>query len=270
MIEFQRKSGPFIIKEIWFSDEVYDVKDVHLIQFRNANFDGDKPGFTKAVSTTLIIDLTKSIDDIWNGMNKNCRRQINLAQNDNITVRFNERIDEFFEMHQDFRKRRGLPATFITPEEIRKNYFLFTYEINGTLMGGHLCIKDDRRIRQLYSSSIRNMENGISQSVLGRANRLAIWEMIKHANKEGLVEYDFGGYATGKMAEELKGINEFKKSFGGVEVEKYTYTKSYSKLYNVSNSVLLGVSNIKKKVTGLKRKRKEMVRPDKENEKLPL
>ena len=96
MIEFTRKMGPYVIKEIWFSDEVYDVEDVDAVQFKNSSVSDDKEGFLKEASTTLVLDLTKSEDDIWNGLNKNCRHQINKVQNDNITVRFNERIDDFF------------------------------------------------------------------------------------------------------------------------------------------------------------------------------
>ena len=248
MIDFSRKMGPYVINEIWFSDDVYDVEDVAAVQFKNSSYSGDKEGFLKEASTTLVLDLTKSIDDIWKGMNKNCRHQINRAQNDNITIRFNERLDDFYEMNQDFRKRRGLPATFISPEEMGNNYFVFTYESNGTLMGGHLCIKDDRSIRQLYSCSIGDTESGISQAERGRGNRLSIWEMIKHVKQEGLVEYDFGGYATGKLGDELKGINEFKSSFGGTTCDKFSYSKSYSKSFNVGKSLYLGAVNMKERI----------------------
>jgi hypothetical protein len=256
MIEFNRKMGPYIMSEIWFSDDVYDVKDVDAVQFKNSAFFGDKEGFSKEASTTLVLDLTKGIDDIWKGLNKNCRQQINKAQKDNITVRYNERFDDFFEMNQDFRKRRGLPATLITPEEMGKNYFLFTYEINGTLLGGHLCIKDDRRIRQLISCSIRDSNEGIPQSVQGRGNRLSIWEAIKHVKQEGLVEYDFGGYATGKLGEELKGINDFKLSFGGTICDRFSYSKSYSISFNAGKSLYLGAISTKEKIKALTRSRK--------------
>jgi lipid II:glycine glycyltransferase (peptidoglycan interpeptide bridge formation enzyme) len=221
--------GPYKISEIWFSDDVYDVKDVDAVQFRNSTFFGDKVGFIKEASTTLVLDLTKCIDNVWNGMSENCRHQIKNAQKDNIEVRFNERFDEFYEMNQEFRKRRGLPPAFISFEEMRKNYFLTTYELNGTLMGGILSIKDDRRIRLLVSCSNRDMESAIPRSKYGRGNRLAIWEMIKYFKKEGPVEYDFGGYATGKLGEELKGINEFKLGFGGKICDRFSYSKSYSK-----------------------------------------
>lgn len=272
MIEFQRKSGPFKIKEIWFSDDVYDVKDVHLVQFRNANFSGDKPGFTKAISTTLILDLTKDLDVIWMGIDKKTTRQkIMRAQEDSTyVIRFNEKYEEYDQINREFRKRKGLPASIISIDDMKKNYFLCIYEKDGVILGGHLSIKDDRRFRQLITCSNMASEGTFSKTVYGRANRLAIWEMIKYAKQEGLVEYDFGGYATGKMAEELKGINEFKKSFGGVECEKYTYTKSYSRLYNSSTWIYDHASNIGYKLRSItKRRAAKEVKGPQENENAP-
>jgi hypothetical protein len=262
MIEFTRKMGPYVIREIWFSEDVYDVDGVDAVQFKNSSFSGEKERFVREASTTLVLDLTRSTEDIWNGMNRNCRHQINKTQNDNIIVRFNERIDEFFEMNRDFRKRRGLPATFISHEEISKNYFLFTYEIGGTLLGGHLCIMDDRQIRQLYSCSISDRESDISQSARGRGNRLAIWEAIKHAKQEGLVEYDFGGYATGKLGEELKGVNDFKLSFGGTICDRFSYSRNYSRSFDASRNLYLGVINTKEKIRAYTRRGAVKPRPE--------
>ena len=79
MIEFTRRMGPYMISEIWFGDEVKDVDDVDAVQYKNTSFSDDKDGFLKEASTTLVLDLTESIDDIWKGMNKNCRNQISKA-----------------------------------------------------------------------------------------------------------------------------------------------------------------------------------------------
>ena len=136
-----------------------------------------------------------------------------------------------------------------------KNYFLFTYEINGTLMGGQLCLKDDRTVRQLISCSIGDPESGISQSLRGRANKLSIWEAIKYVKEEGLMEYDFGGYATGKLGEELKGINEFKLGFGGTVCDRFSYNKSYSRSFNAAKYLYLGAVNAKVKFEKLTRRR---------------
>jgi hypothetical protein len=137
---------------------------------------------------------------------------------------------------------------------MRKNYFLTTYESNGTLMGGILSIKDNHRIRLLVSCSIRDLESGILPNTFGRANRLANWEMIKYAKEEGLVEFDFGGYATGELGEQLKGINKFKLSFGGGICEKFSFYKNYSKSFKVVKSLYLGAISTKEKIMALTRR----------------
>lgn len=76
---------------------------------------------------------------------------------------------------------------------------------------------------------MKDLGGDFSQSGYGHGNRLAIWEMIRSAKQEGLVEFDFGGYATGELVEELKGINKFKLSFGGGIRDKFSYSKSYSR-----------------------------------------
>jgi hypothetical protein len=255
MIEFIRRMGPFAISEIWFSDDVYDMEEVDAIQFKNSTFSGEKKGFLKEASTTLVLDLTKSIGEIWNGMNENCHNQIKSAQKDNIKVRFNERVDEFYRMNQDFRKQRGLSPAFISLEEMGKNYFLTTYELDGTLMGGVLSIKDDHRIRLLVSCNNRDMGSAIPRSKFGRGNRLANWELIKYAKREGLVEYDHGGFATGQLGEELKGINEFKLSLGGAICNKFSYSKSYSKSFKFARTFYLGVMGTKGKIKALATRR---------------
>jgi hypothetical protein len=253
MIAFQRKMGPFKIKDIWFSDDVYDVEDVDAVQFRNANISVEKSGFTKEISTTLTIDLTKSLDDIWNAMDKkSCQKNISKALADSsYVVRFNERYEEFDEINREFRKRKGLPSAMISIDEMKKSYFLCTFEKDGVLLGGHICIRDDQRIRQLISGTSMTPESAISGTTFARANRLAMWEMIKHAKQEGLVEYDFGGYATGEMADELRGINEFKASFGGVERKKSSYTKSYSKLFDASRSFYLSAASTRHRLRNI-------------------
>ena len=211
----------------------------------------------------MVLDLTKSIDDIWKGMTENSRNQINRTQKDDLEIRFNERFDDFYEMNQDFRRRRGLPPAFISPEEMRKNYFLTTYESKGTLMGGIISIKDDHRIRLLVSCNARETESNIPRNMFGRANRLANWEMIKYAKNEGLVEYDHGGWATGELGEELKGINRFKMSIGGTVCEKFSYTKSYSKSFNAVRFLYLRAIGTREKIKEFKRRKPEERQPEK-------
>jgi hypothetical protein len=241
MIEFQRKIGPFIIKNIWFSDDLYDVEGVDAVQFIYSNYVGDKPGFSKEITTTLVIDLTKSLEEMWNSMDKKSTRLkiLRALEDSSYVVRFNEKYEEFIDINRDFRKRKGLPPSMMSAEEMKAEYLLWTYEKDGVVLGGDLCIRDKNRIVLLNACSSMTSDSVFSRTTYSRANRLSIWEIIKYAKKEGMKEFDFGGFEQGKRAEELKGLNEFKASFGGVMRERYTYSKSYSKLFYTGRFIYL-------------------------------
>jgi hypothetical protein len=239
MIEFQRNIGRFKIKEIWFGDDVYDVDGVDSVYFGNVKFSGQKPGFKRENIKTLVIDLSKSMEDIWQGMDKKlCQTNISKALEDSsYVIRFNEKYEEFSKINRQFRRRKALPPSLIPIDEMKKNYFLSTYEKDGVVLGGHLCIKDKGKFEIFMACSSMAPDSKFSRTIYGRANRLSIWEMMKYAKGEGIDTFDFGGYATGAIAENLKGVNRFKSSFGGTLCEKNSYSKSYSKLYDISYSI---------------------------------
>jgi lipid II:glycine glycyltransferase (peptidoglycan interpeptide bridge formation enzyme) len=71
--------------------------------------------------------------------------------------------------------------------------------------------------------------------LIGNANRLLVWEAIKYAQGKGLKEFDLGDYAVGDHAQvEKAGFTAFKKGFGGDLIERYFYTKYYSKIYKLA------------------------------------
>ena len=253
MLEFQRKVGPFKIKEIWFSKEVYDVEGVDSVRFENTYFSGDLPGWNKEIQTTLILDLDKSLDDIWNGMDKKlCRHNITKALEDSsIAVRFNEKYDEFVEINRQFRKRKELPPCMISVDEMKKHYFLSTYEKNGVVLGGHLCLHDENRFEIFMACSSMTPESTFTRTDYGWGNRLSIWEMIKYAHQQGITGFDFGGYSPEATDEELVGINKFKLSFGGVVGQRYGYNKTYSKLFIAGNSLLVSSTKAMRKMRSL-------------------
>lgn len=168
--------------------------------------------------------------------------------NDDLVIRFNKGHSEFYEINKNLRKLKMYTPELITPEEMKKNYLLVVYEKNGIVMGGHLCIKDNRRIKQVLSANCRHTETSFSPSEFCRANRLAIWELINYSKREGLDEFDFGGYDAGKQGIERKGLNDFKLSFGGHVCDKLSYFKSYSKSYHAINKIYLTAASAGQKI----------------------
>ena len=163
MIEIRRRIGPFKISEIWFSDDVFDIEGAHQIQFNYTTFSGNKKNFSKTIHQTVVLDLNRRLEDIWDSMDRRtCSHQISMAFNDDFVIRFNQRFSEFYEINREFRKYKGLPPLPLSLDEMKKNYFLATYEKYGKVMGGHLCLKDNHRIRQMISANCRNSMDEVS------------------------------------------------------------------------------------------------------------
>jgi lipid II:glycine glycyltransferase (peptidoglycan interpeptide bridge formation enzyme) len=75
--------------------------------------------------------------------------------------------------------------------------------------------------------------------------------MIKYSKSAGIEEFDFGGYATGQIGEDLAGINHFKDSFRGTLVDKYSYSKSYSRSHRAITSIQSTAATAGQKIKSL-------------------
>ena len=59
------------------------------------------------MSTTLVLELSRSLEDIFSSMEKkSCRHHITKAVEEGIVIRFNDRFAEFYEIKKEFRKQR--------------------------------------------------------------------------------------------------------------------------------------------------------------------
>jgi len=240
MLEIERRPlHLFKVKEIWFSEFPFDVEDCDSVSFKALRNKVDAKGFVREEHATLVINLTKSLDEIWKAMDKSsCRYAINRAMKDGVKVKRNQNFDDFLNVYYSFRKRKGLSSfasMFYDPElEVMKRKYgtLFVAEYDGEILGGCFFIHDKASIRWLVGASRRLEVDKQKATLIGNANRLIIWEAVKWAKEKGIEEFDLGGYsikAENNPSDPRYGINKFKKSFGGELVKKYFYYKDYSR-----------------------------------------
>jgi hypothetical protein len=252
MLQIERKGKIFTTKELWFSDYPFEVRNCDKAVFMDCREKTDLIGFKRTPATTLVIDLTQKLEDIWRDMDKSsCRYDINKAQKEGITIKTNQNYEEFYEVNKSFREKKDLLPGYEVPKrqiEYMKHYgTLFTSELDGETLGGQFFLKDERNMRMQINASKRLEVGREKARIIGYANRLAIWEAIKYGKDIGLVEFDFGGYYTGEKKDEQKEkSNAFKKSFGGKLAMNYIYEKYYSKRF----SLLVGLSELKQRVAG--------------------
>lgn len=236
MLEIESKNYIFKTKTIWFSEAPFDVSGYDGVSFHACTRNVDLEGFSKQEFTTLVIDLTQDLETIWKKMSKSsCRYSINKAKKDDVIVRVNQGYDEFHLINSEFRTKKGLSEYNVDIEFMKRNGVLFVSEYNGEIIGGQLYISDGKNIRWLLGASKRLEETREMRTLIGNANRLAIWEAINYAKENNLNNFDMGGYYTGETPDPQKdGINIFKKSFGGELATHYIYQKDYSKLYSLA------------------------------------
>ncbi|BAI62614.1 hypothetical protein MCP_2542 [Methanocella paludicola SANAE] len=230
-------------KEIWFSDHLYDVRGYDCVIFRNCDKMMEWPGFRRSESTTIIMDLSKSEQELWKDMSEtNCRKPINRAKKMKVTIKVNQHYEEFSEINRAFRKEKGLARWDPSIDFMKKYGTLFVTEYNGEILSGLFCLSDERTMMQLITSSKRLESSNEKKKEIANANKLMIWESIIYAKRTGMKIYDWGGYYTGEVRDiQKERINVFKRSFGGEIVTRYNYHKDYSlpmKLVKAMESII--------------------------------
>ena len=236
MLITEQKVAVFKIRELWFADKPYDISGCHSVVFRACKNRVTDTEFECSEFPTLVLDLTQDLDVIWSNMGKkSCRYEIRRATRDGVKVQISTDFAGFCKLNKSFRKMKGL-ADSVDLSYIERYGTLLTANIGSELVAGQVYLEDKDNIRWLLGASKR-LEVGDSERVLvGCANRALIWEAIQYAKCKGIREFDFGGYHSGDNPD-LKAINFFKQTFGGVLVTHYIYQKDYSRLYAIARRV---------------------------------
>ena len=174
------------------------------------------------------IDLTKSEEELWMGMEGNYRRNIKKAERQGVTItihnRGNDAIKDFYSVMEDIfqntkllkRDRSYYVKLWDMFSPIDKAT-IFLAQKDDKLLGAYLLLSDANGCYELYG--------GVTQT--GRsleAGYILKWEAIKHMRSRSLKYYDHWGVAKlnsdGEYdpQDELYRISLFKKGFGGENI----------------------------------------------------
>lgn len=235
MLEIDKKKVIFKTKEIWFSDYPFDVVGYGRVSFRDCKNKVVSREFSCEEFTTLVIDLTQDLDTIWKAIHGKCRTKINSAKRRGVKIERNKDYEGFYRLNDLFRRNKKLPMMRVGCEFMKKYGTLFTAHLNGKMLSGYFALEDKNTMRLLVGASRRLEVTKEDVSLIGKANRLILWEIIRYAKEKGMKEFDLGGYYIGtKKDEEKEKINFFKRDFGGKVVTHYIYQKYYSTFYKIA------------------------------------
>jgi len=235
----------FRIRTVYFAEYPQDMENCDTIVFpfcRNLNLAN---GFDRAYTPTLEIDLGKSIEELWQKLDrKSTRYCISRAEKQGINIHINKYYKEYYKMYKNFMKEKGfgsnLNISIPNLEIIKSQATLFCAELDNELLAGSLYLEDGNNILLWHSGSKRLSVDMDKARTIGNANRLIHWEAIKYAKEKGIKRFDMGGIWPKETAENDKikrSINYFKLSFGGELINCHSYNKSYSKIYKIGSKI---------------------------------
>jgi lipid II:glycine glycyltransferase (peptidoglycan interpeptide bridge formation enzyme) len=234
-------------RDIFLSEFPYDIDDkFDVVRFKYCKNRINLPGYTCEEKLTSTIDLQQESEEIWKKMNRKLRQKIKKATKENINWKINENFDEFYSISKDFVKQKKFSPRIgaflgldIPTVKIMKKYgTLFTAELNGEILSGHLYLEDKENILAWISTSKRLAVNKETANLINHANCLLHWQAINYAKEKSIRTFNWGGISRDPKK---NSINTYKLSFGGQIEPSYFYSKVNNKFYEKLSSLNLWI-----------------------------
>lgn len=182
-----------------------------------------KIGFRKSKNIqpvrTLILDITKSEQELLDQMHYKTRYNIGLAEKRGVKIKNGKNyFEDFWKLMRETTKRDGFHPH---PKEYYRKMLkipgieLFVAEFRGKIIAANIVV--------FYNKTAPSHSTGQAIYLHGASDyehrnlmapHLLQWEQIKEAKKRGCVEYDFWGIDDKKWP----GVTRFKRGFGGREI----------------------------------------------------
>lgn len=174
-------------------------------------------GVENTLTQTYVIDLSLSEDELWNNFLGYCRTHVRKAEKEGFVIREAnsfEDIEKYYALHLETYRRTGA-------EHHPLGYFERIWE-NFTTKGfskffiaerdGEIVAVDNEA---MYKKGVVGWTAAGSTAATKGVNNLLHWHAIKYYREHGYEWYESGEAFPAAPGGKLKGLNDFKKSFGG-------------------------------------------------------
>ena len=220
------------INAIWFCKDIdRDVKrsKADFIFIHGYPRDNYKKALVTKQSS-LITDLTMTLEEIFQQFNRTYKRQINKAKNDQVEIKQYDSkelkdkpylLDSFKKDYERFIHLKGIKIFYnegAMAKYVESGNITLTKAFKGEeTYAQHIFVHDDKIIRLLYTvSNFRGHE--IDKNMVGTFNKYLHWKDIEYFKNNNFKVLDWGGLNS---KENTNGIDVFKRGFGGKEVDYY-------------------------------------------------
>ena len=192
----------------------------------------DIEGFNRSESLTSIIDLSRSIEEIWEGMRISfIRKQIEQGKRRGIIVEKGGNFKSFYKLYREFSLHIGFGR--VAAKSLQEQGILFTSSYDDKLLAGGVFIGDGQSLRAWVLASTRFENEGRMRDIIGESSRMILWEALCWAKENNYRTFDMGGIAPDSDSLGIRHVSEFKESFGGTRTMSYYYYKIYSPILNL-------------------------------------
>lgn len=185
---------------------------------------------------TLILDISKSEDEILKEMHHKTRYNIKVSKKHNVEVRVQNELGEAGDLFIETAKRQGVKAfekdyyqkmlQYFAEEKLGVSAKLYTAWHEGDVLAANLMIyskegKFKNLMIYLFGGSSDKKRNVMAPYALH-------WQAIQDAKAAGFTTYDFWGYESDPN-HPWHGFSKFKAGFSGKE---YAGTGTYDYVYS--------------------------------------
>jgi hypothetical protein len=242
MVRFKKKFYMFKLTDTWFQ---YQYSFGDYFGLRQYSFVQNpelvkKHNCIKTITHTVELSLLPEMETIQSQFRKTVVQEIRKAESSGISCVFKNDIETFIPFFNEFAALKKIyPAKREMIESIGENFHTSFALYEGEILVAHSYIVDrELGIARLFQSASRRLDDRFDRKLIGLANKLLTAKDIGHYKAIGYRLMDFGGYAFETNDTSLKGINDFKTSFGG-EVKSCTNFQSlpYFVLRNISEKL---------------------------------
>jgi hypothetical protein len=175
-------------------------------------------GCENTLTQTWVVDLRQGEEAIWVNMENRARTAIRKGEKEGLTIRPANRpndLEVYYSLHCDtYNRTRAHPHPKAYFEAIWSNfvskgfsYILFA-EWNGKVVAAE-------NFGIYKKASVYWTGAASNQGLLLQANSLLQWTAMKSMIENGIMWYETGEAFPGARGGKSKGLNDFKRSFGG-------------------------------------------------------
>lgn len=182
--------------------------------------------------STIVIDLRRSLENIWGTLDKRARRRVRKAKRLGVEVNIAKTRQEwkdYYNLHMLHGREKRYPTNpYSFFDEMFKLHHkkmsqLFIAKHEKQIIAGILCLVYKENLVCLQSASL-------DAFLKYNPNNLVRWKTIEWAAENGVTTYDIGGLPWEKTPY-LRGVYEFKKQWDG-HVQWYYYYLNRRLLYS--------------------------------------